>query len=730
MKPKNIFKIFQKGSKAASRAKKKCHVESKWPSGIRIGIYGHTNTGKTVYLTVLNEDCKISKKLQIAVSDTTTAGELLANYRSIWGLGISSEVGTVVDLRGEKKFPEATTGHKTLLFNAILDRSSKMPVVALDYDGKAVSISEQSDLKDKVEEFMAGCDGILVFYDPKMLGAEWQTQECAASFSHMLEQLAPLHRRLPVPVGLVVTKADILPGFTGDNETVLINPEDENFLSQDFETFLERVLASDKLTRNQVWAGTVRDVLVKLQEFLKAVIGRTLNFQIFFISSTGQPPEKIGTEIGRSIYQPPKKMTPIGVKEPMYWLLHAIKRNRRVSRLGAVARVVTYAAVIWIAVCSLPYLYHFKFLLPRTYQVEERILDLYEGNPFNMSAQERTVIGTAYRRYQNSLAVRWMFPGFTAPAQRKIDMYREFDLGEGIKRLDGLIVGFTTIVSDTLLWPKVNPSNDSLMPTQAYDQLMAQLEAFHKGEETSILFARSGRVLQYRDLFHQAIIQRDDTTYWNTIKRQVQQDQSLYAKQISPAEKQFGAVLMQYELDKVKEVIAETKAFEMSDLIDRVNGYTDPRDRLEKAVNELQDVLSQLAPSDVNNRNTIRTYLRAAESWFKRRAYTCKVETLPGQDHLHIEVTDNGADPTWSELNQIFQGDETKIIWEPGRDIHIALDTLGHNCQLGKDASEKITLSKKYCLFEMEGDLSFDNTGRKINVRFKPSLSEQLPALK
>jgi hypothetical protein len=359
-----IFKFGKKGAKAAGKRKGKKSVEAvRWPSGTRIGVFGHANSGKTVYFTVLNEECKISKKLQISVTDTATAGEFLSHYRAIWGLGTASEAGTVVDFKGDRTFPEPSRGDKLLKFNAIVDRKKKMSIVAYDYDGKAVSISaEDPELADKVADFMSGCDGILFFFDPKILGAELECQARVASFVNMLENLAPLRSRLPIPMAAVITKADILPGFAGDEQVALISPEEEYLTSEDFETFLEKVLSGSKIVANSQWSGSVRSVLVKLKDFLRVVLRRTLDFQVFFISQTGQPPEKVGTDVGRSLYIPPPRMQPVGVKEPFYWLLNSIIRNKRISRFRKLSKYVVVISIIWMFLFSLPFLIHFQLL--------------------------------------------------------------------------------------------------------------------------------------------------------------------------------------------------------------------------------------------------------------------------------------------------------------------------------------------------------------------------------
>ena len=161
MKFGKIFKKLGKLFKGGSKGGKKGGSSFEWPSGTRIGIYGHANSGKTVYLTVLNEECKIGKDLQLSITDTATASDILSNYRAIWGVGTETGSGTVVDLRGEKKFPDPTPDGKLLLFNAIVDRSNKYSVCTYDYGGKAISLNSSGELADKVADFTLGCDGLL-----------------------------------------------------------------------------------------------------------------------------------------------------------------------------------------------------------------------------------------------------------------------------------------------------------------------------------------------------------------------------------------------------------------------------------------------------------------------------------------------------------------------------------------------------------------------------------------
>lgn len=735
MKFGKIFKILKKGSKAAGKPKgQKPSGGFEWPSGLRLGLFGHANSGKTVYYTVLNEECKISRKVQLSVTDNATAGEFLKNYRSLWGLGTTSEVGTVVDMHGDKKFPEPTQKDRLLSFNAILDGSTNFPIVALDYPGSAISISDPSDLREKVADFMDGCNGLMFFFDPKVLQAELQTQAHVAAFVHMIERLAPLGSRLPIPIALVVTKSDLLDGYAGDEQVALVREDDENLLSENFEVFLEKILTSGRISRNPAWSGSVRNVLVKLREFLKVVVGRTLDFQIFFVSATGSSPQKIGTEVGRSVYQPPERMAPIGVKEPFDWLLRSIVRNRSITRLRKIAKYVATFSLIWILAFSAPYLFHFQYLLPHATSVEDNILEAYGDNMYNTSSQERARIMSAYGDYEHALTTRWLFPRFVAPAGRLRTKYGEFNLSEEIKRLDQVIERFSVIVQDSTLWPQLNPSDTTIIDNDEHKKLVGDLERFHTGDSTSVLFRRSDRSLSYWTLFHDFIRNRGDSSYYNAIAEQVDFDGRTLAAEQTSAEKDLGAALksnLRVRADRqVQRQVARRASTEIGDVIQRINANEDPAYRLGDAVTELRRLRDQLDPTaDAESIAMIRRYLQAAEKFESKQKYTYKVVAIPAHGHLHVEVTSNGQDPSWSEQSQIIEGFNYSLRWQAGDDIHVSLDTLGAPEAWGKTASDKKILKSRFALFQMDGEVTFDNLGQTVSVTFVPSLQEQLPKL-
>lgn len=730
MKLSAIFKIFQKGSKAAAAHKgkgKKGAEGIAWPPGIRIGVVGHANSGKTVYFTVLNEDCKISKKLQLSVTDTATSTEFLANYRALWGLGTSSDIGTMVDFRGEKKFPEPTRSEKLLRFTAIVDRKKRLPIVTYDYSGDAVAISGRHELTDKVTDFISGCDGLLFFYDPKVMGAELEAQARVASFVHMLGNVSPLKGRIPIPIAVVVSKADILPGFAGDDQVALVGPDDEYIISEDFELFLERMLETPKVAGNKAWSGSVRTVLVKMKDLLRVVVGRTLDFQVFFVSATGQTPEKIGTDVGRSLYTPPAKIAPVGVKEPFYWLLKSILRNKSISRFRTFARAVTLLSIVWMILYSLPFFYHFKVLYSDPIKTESMIRKTYGKN---IPEKDGNKIARAFEDYGRTKTVKWFFSDFQTPAFRIRDYYRQGATKMATTDLGGYIRMMAVVVQDTARWPIYSPSDSSIHRTNEHDQVLEGLRSFQVGDSSYQEFRVSGRALAYWALFEKAISFPGDTTGWSILQRQVQTDRRLFGADITKDEVLLGDVMLKHKAKTVEIAIAAETVAELGDWVAMINNNPNPDYRLDTAVTKLQEIKKSLdAGVDRDKLMMIDRYLATVAEWKQSKPYQYKVESVPGDGHLHLEIVAKGKSPTWAEEEQKLAGFSYTIKWKPGDLIYVALDTLGHPEDWGRNASDVISRRGNFSIFSLDGDILFENIGKKVSISFDPPLLERLPKL-
>ncbi len=734
-----LLKFGKKGAKMApKRGAKKADTGFSWPPGLRIGVYGHSNSGKSTYFTVLNEDCKrISSDLQISVTDNVTAGEFLANYRKIWGFGTHEGPGTRVDLKEERSFPDRTSADKVLQFTVIVDRDKKLPVVTYDYPGDAVSISKSNEYSDKVADFMLQCDGILFFFDPKTLSAELECQAHVASFVNMLEQLAPLSKRLPIPVALVVTKSDTLPGFKGEVQVKLIGAEDEPTISEDYDFFVQRVLSSDKVARNPEWSQSVRDLLVKLSEFIKVAVGRTLDFQIFFSSNTGEKPEKIGAEVGRSIYKPPEKLNPLGVREPFYWMLNAIIRNRRLGTMRKITKYVAVLSLIWILLFSGLYALHFSLQLKWATSVEDKFLDQHNDNPALTTESERKEIKRAYESYRNRWLPRMMFQEYRAKAIELVNLYQDLPVNTSqFGELESTLNSFAGIVSTPSRWPVFQPGDTELVETGQFATLANRLRSFATGDSTSVLYQRAKRALEYWKLFKQCVKNKDDRSKWNVLAEQVKYDETSYGLDFSPQENALvnslkeaiaGSQKTQVETADPGLIVSEFEA-----MAQEINGNPDPTFRLDDAVSRLRRFKSRLNSSEYRDYvAAIDNYISDAK-WFDReRTYTYKLVTCPPDVHLHVDVAPSGQEPSWSVEEQIWPGDNHTLTWKPGADIYIAYHEphLSGDESWGKSAIETRVLDNKYSLFDMDGEVRFLNTGKTVTFGFADPIRDKLPKL-
>ena len=172
-----IFKLAQKGSKKVKRSKSSAATAAKWPDGVKVGVFGHENSGKTVFFTALYMKSKATKDISISVRDSATGNEFFMNEMAIKGVHVDrAGEGTIAAKAVPRKFPDPTEKGIVLQFTAILGGGKKIPVVTYDYSGKAATLSEHSDEAQAARDFMANADGLFFFFDPKILGADPEVQ--------------------------------------------------------------------------------------------------------------------------------------------------------------------------------------------------------------------------------------------------------------------------------------------------------------------------------------------------------------------------------------------------------------------------------------------------------------------------------------------------------------------------------------------------------------------------
>ncbi len=737
MKIGKLLKFGKKGAKAASSRKKDKDAKGghEWPGGIRVGLVGHSNSGKTVYLSILHDDCKTARDLQLSVSDSVSASELLGNHRKMWGLSPSAGQGTMVDVRQDPEFPDLTRRDTIMKMVANLDRSHKLPVVTLDYAGDAISIGGDDDTSEKVIDFLTGCDGLLFFFDPKTLGSPTQWQSHAAAFENMIQRLAPLDERLPIPVGLVITKADVLPGFKGDQHVSLIHPSEEPVLGEDYDEFFEQILSNPRIQSDPEWAGSVRDVLTKLKGFLKITVGRTLDFQIFFVSSVGTQPEKIGAELGRSIYKPPDVIRPIGVKRPFHWLLQSIVRNRRIDGFRKVRTAVRNLVLIWVVFCSAVFIWHLWWQLGRATGLEDDVLAKYNNEAAATSPNDRKSISDAYTHYSGRWLVRKVFRDFRPPARDLAATYRDLQAESLTEKLARLQKQMTGIVRQQDQWPRMDPSTRELIQSDDYRRLSSELAAL-AGDSSSAVFASAARTNRVWDQFSQCAGEPNNTACWQKLDSVVTFNQEVNAAALTSDEKElYTAIDGVVSGVKTEEVQAEGASDALQDLkalAGRINSNPRPSYRLDDAVRELESIRGQLAGNQYTaERAAIDRYISAANTINRERTYQLRVDVVPDNGHLHIEVVPDRGTPQWSTMEQFVAGDQKTLSWRPGADIHIAFDLphIDTDETWGKDPTDLYVAKDKYCLYALNGEITFSNSGTAISFTLINNPAEDLPVL-
>ena len=736
MKIAKVFKLGQKGAKRIRKAKGGAAPPPAWPEGTKVGVFGHENSGKTVFFTALYTQSKTTNNFHISVRDNATANEFFRNDMAIKGVDVDSGgTGTIAAKSVPKRFPEHTVKDVLLQFTAILDGGTKIPVVTYDYNGKAASISEHSDEAEKIRSFMADADGLLFFFDPKILGADPEVQARVSSFVNALELIVSLKSRLPIPVALVITKADTLPGYRGEETTILIKPKDEQVIAEDYETFLEKVLGFESMSNDREWASSVRNILVKLREFIRVVVGRTLDFQIFFVSSTGNKPEKIGAEVGRSIYAPPEKVNPCGVTVPFHWILNSIVRSRRLNALRRIAGFVVAASIVWIVLYSLPFALHFGHLLRSPLRTESKALKEAGGDHRLMSAAQNEDIFNAYRRYGSRWLVKKMFPEYQVQAGHMKDLYGGLGMSSAAGRLDAILVQLAGLIADEKSRPVYDRAKKTVKVDEGTKRLLGELRDIHSGDENEATYKRAGRALFLWGLYEQYLMNTSDAAIPTSIWEQIATDAK--SPDYSEAERKYDAALMNIvgkaspqSVPTLQEVNANLGEYDA--LKNEINGEdASPEFVLGEAVTKLEAIRSSLVPGVHNAQlSAINAFLAEAKQWDKKRTYTFRLQSVPNDGHIHFEVTESGENPRWDKVgNQYMQGDKIDVEWQPGYEIHIAYDEAGAEERWGKSSSDMIVLRDKYSLFQMDGPVTLLK-GTRIQFSYKGGLKQQLPKLK
>lgn len=342
---KFIANIFKKIKKLFGGGKKKGQAggAERLPGERRIGIYGPSNVGKSVFFTMLYKACKTGRDFRLDPDDHQTGLQLVNNLNT---------------LRSGEWLP-GTVEEQELNFKAAIRGGSQFPFSTRDYKGETVDLEQEGAAKEKLIEYFQDCDAILFLLSPEMIADARKCEREIMSFTAMINQVTESGGRgLKIPIGLMITKADAIDGFEEDKQVALVSRKAEYLKAKDFDEFVEGICGQYHIARNIVFQEQVRDILKRLNLFFDFLMTLSMEFQVFFVSSVGHV-RKVEGEDGKTSMRPPEDPDGIGVKEPFLWVIETIRRREKIAAFNGFRRFVFRLAMVVLVFYSVFYGWHF-----------------------------------------------------------------------------------------------------------------------------------------------------------------------------------------------------------------------------------------------------------------------------------------------------------------------------------------------------------------------------------
>jgi hypothetical protein len=405
-----MLKYFKKAAKFKGKVKRPEAKGEKVDRSIyRIGLFGHTSVGKTVFLTVAYAFSKDAPDFQLLAMGDTQA-YLEENFNLLKGRGDQA----AADKTQARKFPNSTYPERKLSFSAQLGKTVNIPLEILDYWGKNLYIDSPMGIQQNVMDFFQLCDCVLFFIDPEAINNEGELAKRTSSFTHVIKQLSGRQRKLNIPVGLVIAKADELPGFKSGLQSTLISGGAGYIKGMRFNDFLNKVIKQPYLADYPEWKNTIRAVLSRLQSFFIPLIKSTLDYQVFFVSSTGVVPQEVSDKSGAKVKVPPADFRPLGVIQPIEWALRRIRACRLAVVFNVVLKWFVFAALLVLILVSSLNIYNkmkIDSLINKVANVKLDRLEAYSG------------LASAFNSYTNDIMVKLFFGDFRQVTNAKYDHF-------------------------------------------------------------------------------------------------------------------------------------------------------------------------------------------------------------------------------------------------------------------------------------------------------------------
>jgi hypothetical protein len=424
----------------------------------RIGVYGHKGVGKTVFFTIVYAFSKKQEDFEIMALGETQ--EILEEkFNLMRGKGMDLKTGQAIDSR---RFPPLSTGEQKLDFEVRVGENTIVPVTTMDYSGELIYIDTRGELKQSLIDFFKNCECVLFFIDPEGLGNEAERSNRIAAFTDLIAQLSGRDKRLKMPVGLVITKSDELASFKSAEQSVVIGMGNGYIRALNFAGFLRGVLKQRHVASRPEWKNELELILNRLESFFKPLLNRTMDFQVFFVSSTGNSPDIIADPSGDKIKVPPQDLRPLGVSFPLRWAIRRISSYRQSIIHRTILKWTFLIVALIINLVALVNIYN-------GIKIRSLIWDI--KNIGGAYSEVNKAIADRYEKYANNIIIKLFFREFSSKTLAEAKYFRTIGANQAhselekqfkaiITTLDNKIAGLN--VQDTTAYNKELLSVDSL----------------------------------------------------------------------------------------------------------------------------------------------------------------------------------------------------------------------------------------------------------------------------
>jgi hypothetical protein len=270
-----------------------------------------------------------------------------------------------------------------------------------------------------------------------------------------------------MPVGLVITKADELAGFKSADQSVLIGLGTGYIRALNFAGLLRGVLKQRNVASRPEWKKELESILNRLESFFKPLINRTMDFQVFFVSSTGNNPEVISDSTGEKVKVPPEDLSPLGVSFPLRWAIDRISSYRQSMVHWAILKWTFLIVALIINLVALGNIYNGMKIRSLLWDIKSTGGDYSEVNK---------TIAKKYENYANNFIIKSFFGEFSRKAMAEAKFFStagarqahselESEFKTIIKAWDDKMSGIN--VQDTAAYNKALLDGDSLLDKAA-----------------------------------------------------------------------------------------------------------------------------------------------------------------------------------------------------------------------------------------------------------------------